>query len=128
MEAGYNSIRYSSSEPHASGDEVLSQVAPFVSSPYEYNSPLVLKPRNNPREGMNFQEHLAEDSLAQKLNILTAALNQGKPIRVDDLMSLKTSNEVCLFLILFYFLILKNFHRNFIIIQTLYFIFQKKNK
>ncbi|KAK0179197.1 hypothetical protein PV327_008011 [Microctonus hyperodae] len=34
-----------------------------------------------------------EDSLARRLNLLTGALSQGKPIRVEDLLSLRLDNE-----------------------------------
>ncbi|XP_044583887.1 cyclin-dependent kinase 12 isoform X2 [Cotesia glomerata] len=41
----------------------------------------------------NFNSEISEDTLAKKLNSLAGALGQGKPIRVDDLMSLRVDNE-----------------------------------
>jgi cyclin-dependent kinase 12/13 len=93
MEAGYNSHRYNS-EPHMGGDGMFGQGGPFSTSPYGYHSPPLIKSRSNPREGSHFPEYITEDTLARKLSNLTSALNQGKPISVDDLMSLRTDNEV----------------------------------
>lgn len=59
---------------------------------------LVLHLLNHDRSKGDASSHVtelcAEDSLARKLSILTNALNQGKPIRVDDLLSLRSDNEV----------------------------------
>lgn len=87
MEAGY------SSETNRV-DGMFNQ-GPFAGSPsgYFYNSPPPLKGALK-SETACFTETSSEDSLAKKLNSLTNSLNQGKPINVEDIMSLRTSNEV----------------------------------
>lgn len=91
MEAGYNSSNYNN-------DGMFGESSTFgVSSPaYYYNSPV--KNRTNQRTDNNTNQRdlqlNTEDSLARKLSSLTGALSHGKPIRVDDLMSLRLDNEV----------------------------------
>ncbi|XP_066589252.1 cyclin-dependent kinase 12 isoform X2 [Prorops nasuta] len=97
LEAGYNSHPTRlGADTHYGGDHLFNQSGFMVSpSSYYYNSPPPIKPRSNPK-GENASQMFeigAEDSLARKLSILTNALNQGKPIRVDDLMSLRSDNE-----------------------------------
>ncbi|XP_044015147.1 cyclin-dependent kinase 12 isoform X2 [Aphidius gifuensis] len=90
MEAGYNSTNYNN-------DSMFGESSTFgVSSPaYYYNSPV--KNRTNQRTDNNTNQRdlqlNTEDSLARKLSSLTGALSHGKPIRVDDLMSLRLDNE-----------------------------------
>ncbi|KAG7196669.1 hypothetical protein KM043_016004 [Ampulex compressa] len=98
MEAGYNSHpNRLTTESHYGGENLFNQSGPFMVSPssYYYNSPPPIKPRSNVKGdvGSHMLELVVEDSLARKLSILTNALNQGKPIRVDDLMSLRSDNE-----------------------------------
>lgn len=85
MEAGYNSSNYNNG--------MFGESSTFgVSSPaYYYNSPV--KNRTNQRTDNNTNQINTEDSLARKLSSLTGALSHGKPIRVDDLMSLRLDNE-----------------------------------
>lgn len=98
MEAGYNSLRYNTEHPHMAGDGMFGQGGAFTTSPYGgYNSSPLLKPRCNPRESAHFPDYATEESLARKLGHLAGALNQGKPISVDDLMSLRTDHEVLRF-------------------------------
>ncbi|XP_014223310.1 cyclin-dependent kinase 12 isoform X4 [Trichogramma pretiosum] len=92
MEAGYNSLRYIS-ESQVVGESMLGQAGQYATSPYSYNSPPPVKTRSNPRDGSHFPEFTNEDSLARNLSILASSLNQGKPISVEDLMSLKIDNE-----------------------------------
>lgn len=78
-------------EGHYTGD-MYSQ-NPFAGSPpYPYNSPPPYK-RSNPKESQ-FVDLNTDDSLARKLNLLTNSLNRGKPINVEDIMTLRASNEV----------------------------------
>ncbi|XP_076653986.1 cyclin-dependent kinase 12 isoform X2 [Halictus rubicundus] len=96
MEAGYNSHpNRLGAESHYGGDNLFNQSGPFMVSPtsYYYASPPPVKPRLKGDPSSHLTELCAEDSLARKLSILTNALNQGKPIRVDDLMSLRSDNE-----------------------------------
>ena len=96
MEAGYNS-HSRLSEAHFGGDVLFNQEIPYGSSPsgYYYNSTPPIKPRSSTKGGVaHFLEFNAEDSLARKLNFLTNSLSQGKPIIVEDLMSLRIDNEV----------------------------------
>ncbi|KMQ97876.1 retinoblastoma-binding protein 8 [Lasius niger] len=89
MEAGYNSSRLGP-EGHYGEDNLYNQSGPYiVSTPSYYfnNSPPVksnLKGDNQPLE------MCTEGNLARRLMILTNSLNQGKPIRVDDLLSLRS--------------------------------------
>ncbi|XP_011297181.1 cyclin-dependent kinase 12 [Fopius arisanus] len=88
MEAGY-----SSHANFGSNDGILEGNTYSVSPGGYYYSPI--KSRINQRgegdvQGMDVN---TEDSLARKLSHLTGALSQGKPIRVDDLMSLRLDNE-----------------------------------
>lgn len=98
MEAGYNShANRLSTESHYGGDGLFNQSGPFLVSPssYYYNSSPPIKSSTNPKGDITSHiiEGNAEDTLARKLSILTNALNQGKPIRVEDLMSLRSDNE-----------------------------------
>ncbi|XP_063972966.1 cyclin-dependent kinase 12 isoform X2 [Diachasmimorpha longicaudata] len=91
MEAGY-----SSHGPNFGSNDGILEGNTYSVSPgaYYYNSPV--KTRTNQRcEGGDVQgmDLNTEDSLARKLSHLTGALSQGKPIRVDDLMSLRLDNE-----------------------------------
>ena len=93
MEAGYNSHRFGL-ETHMEEEGIFGHGGPYGSSPYSYNTTPPIKSRSNVRDGSHFLELNAENSLARKLLNLTGALNQGKPISVEDLMSLKIDNEV----------------------------------
>lgn len=95
MESGYNThVRLS--EAHFGGDALFNHDIPYGSSPSGYyNSTPPIKPRSNTKgDASHFLEFNAEDSLARKLSFLTSSLTQGKPIIVEDLMSLRTDNEV----------------------------------
>lgn len=82
LEAGYNS---------QSNLEGLFESS-FAVSPSYYYSPAK---RTGAGPGVKDTfNHDTEDSLARKLNSLAGALGQGKPIRVDDLMSLRVDNQV----------------------------------
>lgn len=99
MEAGYNShANRLSTESHYGEDGLFNQSGPFLVSPssYYYNSSPSIKASTNLKGDITTHviEGNAEDTLARKLSILTNALNQGKPIRVEDLMSLRSDNEV----------------------------------
>lgn len=98
MEAGYHShLPRLGVETHYSGDNSFPQSGGFMGFPssYYYASPPPIKPRcESKSEHVHSSEPNSEDSLTRKLNALTEALNQGKPIRVDDLMSLRPDNEV----------------------------------
>ena len=102
MEAGY-SARYSS-ETHISGDGGFTQSEQYSSSPYAYSSPPSVKPKANIRDSGPFPESVNDANLPRRLSILTNALNQGKPISVDDLMSLRIDNEVSYYSITFTFI------------------------
>lgn len=108
MEAGYNSHpNRLSTESHYGGDNLFNQSRPYmVSSPsYFYVSPPPVTPRPKGDTSSHMSELYTEDSLVRKLSLLTNALNQGKPIRVEDLMSLRSDNEVSIFeLMMKYFL------------------------
>lgn len=95
MEAGYNSHPSRlSTDAHYGEDNLFNQSGPYIATPPYYfnNSPLV-KPQSN-LKGDN-PEMCTEDNLARRLMMLTNSLNQGKPIRVDDLLSLRIDqNEV----------------------------------
>ena len=99
MESGYNS-HTRLSEAHFCGDALFNQEIPYGSSPsgpsgYYYNSTPPIKSRSVLKgDTSHFLEFNAEDSLARKLSFLTSSLSQGKPIIVEDLMSLRTDNEV----------------------------------
>lgn len=122
MEAGYNSHpNRLGTESHYGGDNLFNQSRPYmVSSPsYYYTSPPPVTPRPKgdtrpymvsspsyfyvspppvtPRPKGDTSSHMSElyteDSLVRRLSLLTNALNQGKPIRVEDLMSLRSDNE-----------------------------------
>ncbi|XP_008543550.1 cyclin-dependent kinase 12 isoform X1 [Microplitis demolitor] len=81
LEAGYNS---------QSNLEGLFESS-FAVSPSYYYSPAK---RTGAGPGVKDTfNHDTEDSLARKLNSLAGALGQGKPIRVDDLMSLRVDNQ-----------------------------------
>lgn len=126
MEAGYNSHpNRLGTESHYGGDNLFNQSRPYmVSSPsYYYTSPPPVTPRPKgdtrpymvsspsyfyvspppvtPRPKGDTSSHMSElyteDSLVRRLSLLTNALNQGKPIRVEDLMSLRSDNEVSIF-------------------------------
>lgn len=96
MESGYNS-HSRLNETHFGGDNFCNQEILYGSSPtsYYYNSTPPIKSRSNIKgESSHFLEFNAEDSLARKLNYLTTSLSQGKAIIVEDLMSLRTDNQV----------------------------------
>lgn len=92
LEAGYNSHGQSG----FGGDGIFGEGGSFIISPssYYYNSPTKARSNAKGDVGLQNSELYTEDSLARKLNLLTGALTQGKPIRVDDLMSLRLDNEV----------------------------------
>lgn len=100
MEAGYNSHgNRIGVEPPFGGESLFNRNAPFVVSPssYYYNSPPSVKSRGNQKQGesgSHYVDNSAEDSLARRLNSLANALAHGRPIRVEDLMSLRSDNEV----------------------------------
>lgn len=97
MEAGYNSHPNRLGADAHYDDSLFNQGGPYMVSPssYYYNSPPPIKPRSsNPKGDNQALEMCGEDNLARRLMILTNALNQGKPIRVDDLLSLRPDNEV----------------------------------
>lgn len=98
MEAGYNSHQNRlGAEVHYGEDNMFNQSGPYMVSPssYYYNSPPPIKPRSSNLKGDNQAlEMCVEDNLARRLMFLTNALNQGKPIRVDDLLSLRPDSEV----------------------------------
>ncbi|XP_015512702.2 cyclin-dependent kinase 12 isoform X1 [Neodiprion lecontei] len=99
MEAGYNSHgNRIGAEPPFGGESLFNRSAPFLVSPssYYYSSPLPVKSRGNQKQGDTSSHYLdqnTEDSLARKLNCLASALAHGRPIRVDDLMSLRSDND-----------------------------------
>lgn len=96
MESGYNS-HSRLSETNFGGDTFCNQEILYGPSPtsYYYNSTPPIKSRPNIKgEPSHYLEFNAEDSLARKLNYLTSSLTQGKPIIVEDLMSLRTDNQV----------------------------------
>lgn len=91
MEAGYNSHPSRlGAEGHYGEDNMFNQGGPYVvSTPsYFFNSSSPVKPSNLKGDNPPL-EMCMEDTLARRLMILTSALNQGKPIRVDDLLSLR---------------------------------------
>lgn len=100
MEAGYNSHgNRIVGEPPFGGESLFNRNAPFVVSPssYYYNSPPPNKSRANQKPsdpGSYYSETNTEDSLARRLNSLANALAHGRPILVDDLMSLRSNSEV----------------------------------
>lgn len=97
MEAGYNSHSTRLGADTHYGEDMFNQSGPYMVSPssYYYNSPPPVKPRSSNLKGDNQAlEMCVEDNLARRLMFLTNALNQGKPIRVDDLLSLRPDNEV----------------------------------
>ncbi|XP_011136639.1 cyclin-dependent kinase 12 isoform X2 [Harpegnathos saltator] len=97
MEAGYNSHpNRLGAEAHYAEDNIFNQSGPYMVSPssYYYNSPPPIKPRSSNLKGDNQAlEMCVEDNLARRLIFLTNSLNQGKPIRVDDLLSLRSDSE-----------------------------------
>ncbi|XP_012256402.2 cyclin-dependent kinase 12 [Athalia rosae] len=99
MEAGYNSHgNRIGAEPPFGGESLFNRNAPFVVSPssYYYNSPPSVKLRTNQKQGetgSHYSEANTEDNLVRRLNSLANALAHGRPIRVDDLMSLRSDNE-----------------------------------
>lgn len=124
MEAGYSSHPSRlATESNYGGDNLFNQSRPYmVSSPsYYYASPPPVTPRPKgdtsrpylvtspsyfyvspppvtPRPKGDSTSHIielcGEDHLARKLSVLANTLNQGKPVRVEDLMSLRSDNEV----------------------------------
>lgn len=97
MEAGYNSHPHRLGVEAHYGEDMFNQSGPYMVSPssYYYNSPPPVKPRSSNMKGDNQTlEMCAEDNLARRLMYLTNSLNQGKPIRVDDLLSLRPDSEV----------------------------------
>ncbi|XP_023288505.1 cyclin-dependent kinase 12 isoform X3 [Orussus abietinus] len=101
MEAGYNShgSRMPGEPGHFGPENLFQQGGPFAvsPSPYYFNSPPAVKPRVPPSTGHQDAGPgvcgTSDDSLARRLTLLTNALSQGKPVRVDDLMSLRSDNE-----------------------------------
>jgi len=97
METGYNSHpNRLGAEGHYSED-MFNQGGPYVvSTPsYFFNSSSPVKPQSNLKGDNQSLEMCIEDTLARRLMILTNTLNQGKPIRIDDLLSLRPDqNEV----------------------------------
>ncbi|XP_015586125.1 cyclin-dependent kinase 12 isoform X2 [Cephus cinctus] len=108
MEAGYNSQVGRLGEGHYTGESMFDQGGGYSSSsplapPLPSSAP-PLPPsattlsyyRDSPsgkiRSGAK-QSYETEDCLARKLNTLNDALTRGKPIRVDDLMSLRSDGE-----------------------------------
>lgn len=92
MEAGYNSHPSRlGAEAHYGEDSIFNQDGPYVASTpsYFFNSSSPIKPQSNLKGDNQPSEVCGEDTLARRLMILTNALNQGKPIRVDDLLSLR---------------------------------------
>lgn len=97
MEAGYNSHPSRlGAESHYGEDNLFNQSGPYVvSTPsYYFNTSPSIKPQSN-LKGDNQSDMCTEDNLARRLMILTNALNQGKPIRVDDLLSLRLDQNEC---------------------------------
>ncbi|XP_012233397.1 cyclin-dependent kinase 12 isoform X2 [Linepithema humile] len=94
MEAGYNSHPSRlGGEAHYGEDNLFNQSGPYIATPpYYFNSSPVAKPQS---KGDNPPEMSTEDNLARRLMMLTNALNQGKPIRVDDLLSLRIDQSEC---------------------------------
>ncbi|EZA62427.1 Cyclin-dependent kinase [Ooceraea biroi] len=98
MEAGYNSHPSRlGAETHYGEDNMFNQGGPYVvSTPsYFFNSSSPVKPQPNLKGDNQSLEMCVEDTLARRLMILTNALNQGKPIRVDDLLSLRLDQSEC---------------------------------
>lgn len=96
MEAGYNSHPSRLGvEAHYGEDNLFQQSGPYiVSTPsYYYNTSPTVKPQSNLKGDNQPLEMCTEDNLARRLMILTNALNQGKPIRVDDLLSLRSDQS-----------------------------------
>jgi len=95
MEAGYNS--YPSrlgAEAHYGEDNLFNQSGPYiVSTPSYYFNTSPIKSQSNLKGDQSLE--CTEDNLSRRLIVLSNALNQGKPIRVDDLLALRSDqNEV----------------------------------
>ena len=124
MEAGYNSHTdcHRAAESQFGGDGIFGESGPFIVSPssYYYNSPPpgcvvrigarvtgAIRSQGQQQHQQRLPEVNGEESLARKLTVLTGSLIQGKPIRVDDLMSLKLDHDVrtffCFFFAIFFF-------------------------
>lgn len=98
MEAGYNSHPSRlGAEAHYGEDNLFNQSGPYTATPYYFNSSPLVKPQSNLKGDNPSFEMCAEDNLARRLMILTNALNQGKPIRVDDLLSLRIDQSEVLY-------------------------------
>lgn len=98
MEAGYNSHPSRlGAEVHYGEDNLFNQSGPYiVSTPsYYFNTSPPIKSQSNLKGDNQPLEMCTEDNLARRLMILTNALNQGKPIRVDDLLSLRSDQNEC---------------------------------
>lgn len=101
MEAGYHSqMQRSMTVGGDYGDDGMfnrssSRAFPMspTSSYYYDGSPPVTKQQRGaaPQKPIELN---SEDSLAKKLTTLTDAFNQGKLVRFEDLMSLRSDNEV----------------------------------
>lgn len=98
MEAGYNSHPSRlGAEAHYGEDNLFNQSGPYVASTpsYYFNTSPPVKPQSNLKGDNQSLDMCIENNLSRRLMILTNALNQGKPIRVDDLLSLRSDqNEV----------------------------------
>lgn len=93
MEAGYNSHPSRlGAEGHYGEDNLFNQSGPYiVSTPsYYFNNSPPVKSQSNLKGDNQPLEMCTEGNLARRLMILTNSLNQGKPIRVDDLLSLRS--------------------------------------
>ncbi|XP_029663193.1 cyclin-dependent kinase 12 isoform X2 [Formica exsecta] len=92
MEAGYNSHPSRLAEGHYGEDNLFNQSGPYiVSTPsYYFNNSPPVKSQSNLKGDNQPSEMCTESNLARRLMILTNSLNQGKPIRVDDLLSLRS--------------------------------------
>ncbi|XP_011632902.1 cyclin-dependent kinase 12 isoform X2 [Pogonomyrmex barbatus] len=97
MEAGYNSHPSRLvAEAHYGEDNLFNQSGPYiVSTPSYYFNNSPIKSQSNLKGDNQPLEMCTEDNLARRLMILTNALNQGKPIRVDDLLSLRSDQSEC---------------------------------
>ncbi|EGI60357.1 Cell division cycle 2-like protein kinase [Acromyrmex echinatior] len=95
MEAGYNS--YPSrlgAEAHYGEDNLFNQSGPYiVSTPSYYFNTSPIKSQSNLKGDQSLE--CTEDNLSRRLIVLSNALNQGKPIRVDDLLALRSDQNEC---------------------------------
>ncbi|XP_020291519.1 cyclin-dependent kinase 12 isoform X3 [Pseudomyrmex gracilis] len=97
MEAGYNSQSSRlGTEAHYGEDNLFNQGGPYMVStpPYYFNSS-VSPGKSNLKGDNQLLDVNTEDNLVQRLMALTTALHQGKPIRVEDLLSLQLDQNAC---------------------------------